>query len=153
MIMDDRLEFADAAALSLAAPATHLLGDVVDLSVVRDIGVGNKDLYLVIQVDTTVTGGGGCTVQFFLASDDAAAIAVDGSASVHGSTLAIAVATLVAGYQIYIPVPRQGGTPYERYLGVIYTVGAAAVTAGKVNAFLTLSPPAWKAYDDGQIAI
>lgn len=152
MILDERLEFADALALDTGAAAAHLLGDVVDLSVARNIGLG-LPLYLVIQVDTLVESAGAATVQFQLASDAQAAIATDGSATIHGETIAIPKATLVAGYQKLIPLPREGDTPYERFIGVLYTVGTAALTAGKVNAFITAAPPAWKAIDDGQISV
>jgi hypothetical protein len=32
--------------------------------------------------------------------------------------------------------------PYEQFLGILQNVGTAALTAGKINAFLTLDPPA-----------
>ncbi len=38
---------------------------------------------------------------------------------------------------------------YERFLGLLQTTGVAAVTAGKVNAFLTHDVAKWKAYADG----
>lgn len=145
MILDERLEFADATALNTGAAGTYLIGDVVDLGVSRDIGEG-ESLYLVIQVDTTATSGGSATGQFKLASDAQAAIATDGSATVHFETVAIPVATLVAGYRVCaIALPR--GT-YERYLGILQVTGTAAFTAGKVNAFLTDNPGKWTAYAD-----
>lgn len=145
MILDERLEFADATALNTGAAGTYLIGDVVDLGVSRDIGEG-ESLYLVIQVDTTATSGGSAPGQFKLASDAQAAIATDGSATVHFETVAIPVATLVAGYRVCaIALPR--GT-YERYLGILQVTGTAAFTAGKVNAFLTDNPGKWTAYAD-----
>jgi len=38
---------------------------------------------------------------------------------------------------------------YERYLGIWCTVATAALTAGKVNAFLTCDPPSWTPLPDG----
>ena len=144
MIIDSRGEFADAETFATAT-GRALVGDVVDLGAAsRDVGEG-ETLYLVVQVDTAVTSAGSATVDFELVSDAAAAIATDGSATVHASTGAIGKADLTAGYQRAIALPQ--GT-YERYLGVISNVGTAALTAGKVNAFLTKNPKGWTAYAD-----
>lgn len=147
MILDERNEFADATALSTAATGRALVGDVIDLGAADQLG--NSDgLYLVIQVDTDVTSGGSATVSFELASDAQAAIATDGTATVHFATAAIAKATLIAGYNVAV-VKLPIVPAAERYLGVLQNVGTAALTAGKVNAFLTADPAAWKAYADG----
>lgn len=145
MILDERGEFCDATALNTGAAASYLIGDVIDLGLTRDIGNG-EGIYLVIAVDTTATSGGSATGQFHLASDAQAAIAVDGTATYHFSTSAIAVATLVAGYTI-AAVRLPNGT-YERYLGILQTTAVAAFTAGKVNAFLTKDAAKWTAYSD-----
>lgn len=147
MIIDDRLEFADAAALSTAGTGLALVGDVVNLSVASTSGGGGigyleKPLYLVISVDTAVTSAGAATVQFVLASDAQAAIAVDGTATEHFRTVAFAKTTLVAGYMFAMPVPPPPPN-YEQYLGILQNVGVAALTAGKINAFLTTTPPVW----------
>lgn len=148
MILDELLEFCDATALNTGGAASYLLGDVVDLGAGRsggDIGVG-EDLWLVIQVSTTATSGGAATGQFHLCSDAQAAIAVDGSATYHLSTAAIAVATLVAGYTVLMA--RLPAGTYERYLGIVQTTAVAAFTAGAINAFLTKDVAKWKAYAD-----
>jgi hypothetical protein len=150
MILDEYGEFCDATALNTGAAASYLVGDVIDLGAVtnnQDIGSG-EDLYLVIQVDTTATSGGSATGQFHLASDAQAAIAVDGTASYHFSTAAIAVATLVAGYQIAVVRLPNANPKYERYLGILQTTAVAAFTAGKINAFLTKNVPNTRAYPD-----
>lgn len=144
MILDRLLEFADAVALSTAAPARSLVGNVIPLSTPRDIGV-DSPLYLVIQVDTPVTSGGAATVSFELTSDAQAAIAVDGSATVHVATGAIPKATLVAGYEVMIPLPMEDPA-YESYLGLVANIAGAALTAGKINAFLTVTPRKYKSY-------
>lgn len=147
MILDTYTQFADAEALSTAGTGRALVGNVIDLGAAsRDIGNG-QPLYLVIQVDTAVTSGGSATVSFELASDAQAAIATDGTATVHYASAAIAKATLVAGYMV-AAVALPMGT-YERYLGVLANVGTAALTAGKVNAFLTTDVAKWAAYADG----
>jgi len=143
MILDERNEFADATALSTAATGLALVGDVIDLGTdgVNDV----EGMYLVVTVDTAVTSAGSATVEFQLASDAQAAIAVDGSATVHAKSAAIPKATLVAGYQAFVVALPKG--QYERYLGILQNVGTAALTAGKVNAFLTNAPATWKSFD------
>jgi len=146
MIMDERLEFADATALDTSGTDTDLIGDVIDLgSTTSDIGNG-QPIYLVIQVDTAVTSGGSATVDFKLLSDAAAAIAVDGTATQHFASGPVAKATLIAGYTVAV-VALPIGT-YERFLGVATTTATAALTAGKINAFLTYDPVGWTALPD-----
>jgi hypothetical protein len=148
MIIDDRGEFADATALSTAGTGLALVGDVVNLSVAKGVGANiDKPLYLVISVDTAVTSAGAATVAFVLASDAQAAIATDGSATEHFRTRAIPKATLVAGYQLVFAVPPPP-PDYEQYLGILQDVGTAALTAGKINAYLTASPSVWSARAD-----
>lgn len=146
MILDERAEFCDATSLNTGAAASYLIGDVMDLgSTSRDIGTG-EDLYVVIRVDTTATSGGSATGAFHLASDAQAAIAVDGSATYHLSTAAIAVASLTAGTTV-LAARLPSGT-YERYLGILQTTAVAAFTAGKVNAFLTKDIAKYTIYPD-----
>lgn len=151
MILDERTEFADATALSTGGTGRQLVGDVYDTGIAgtslqpNDLGVGGE-LYLVIAVDTAFTSGVAATVSFELASDAAAAIATDGTATVHFATSAIAVATLVAGY--HVAVVRLPSGIYERYLGIIANVGTAALTAGKINAFLTTDVSRIRHYAD-----
>lgn len=148
MIMDELLEFADATALSTAGTGLAAVGDVIDLGATpQDFGNG-QPLYLVIQVDTAVTSGGSATVAFQLVSDAGSTLAADGSETLHYESAAIGKATLVAGYELVIPVPLGVGTEYERYLGIQQNVGTAALTAGNINAFLTFDPKGWKSYPD-----
>ena len=148
MVLDERTEFCDAVSLNTGAAGSYLLGDQIDTgSVARDLGESADDLYLVLQVDTTATSGGSATVAFHLASDSTASVATDGSATYHFSTSAIPVATLVAGYVIAIVALPKGKT-YERYLGILQTTAVAALTAGKINAFLTNDASNWRHYPD-----
>lgn len=148
MILSEVDEFADALALNTGAAGTYLIGDVVNLGAGAKPNYNIDDIYLVISIDTAVTSDGAATVQFQLASDAQAAIATDGSATLHWQSAAIAKATLVAGYVVgvtelpMLPV-------YERYLGILQVTGTAALTAGKVNAFLTPDPSMWTAVADG----
>lgn len=148
MIMDERLEFADAVSVAAAA-GTALIGDVIDLGpVARDVGAGTP-MWLVISVDTEIiTAGAAGTLKFQLVSDAQAAIATDGSATVHfdsGTFVTDDAAansnSLNAGaFPVVAAIPMEGNT-YERYLGILAVTGTTATTAGKINAFLTLDPP------------
>ncbi len=147
MIIDKNLQIATALALSTAATGLALVGDQIDLgSIGRDPSNG-RPLWLVIGVTTAVTSVGAATVEFRLVSDAQAAIAVDGTATEHGKTYAFPKATLVAGYQVAIPLPPQFPS-YERYLGLLMNVGTAALTAGSINAFVTDNVQIAKAYPD-----
>lgn len=156
-IMDERNEFADAVSVAAAA-GTALIGDVIDLgATARDIGQGQQ-LYFVITVDTEIiTGGAAGTIKFQLASDAAAAIATDGSATVHIDTGTFVTDDAAAnadelnagGLVCAIPLPLEGQV-YERYLGVLAVIATTTVTAGAINAFLTLDPPRTaKVYAEG----
>ena len=144
MWIDERAEFADAEALTAAA-GTNLVGDVMDLSVNRDIGQGHP-MYLVINVSTAMAGG--TSFQFVLASDAQAAISTDGTETRHYLSDVYTDAQLTAGFKIVVPLPMgdtvQGeDTPgYERYLGIL-AVGVGTHTAGAINAFLTPDPSGW----------
>ena len=156
MIMDHRLEFADAVSVAAAA-GTALIGDVIDLgSVHRDIGSG-QDVFLVITVDTEIiTGGVAGTVKFQLVSDAQAAIATDGSATVHIDTGTFVTGAanandvqLNAGGTIFLGrLPNEGHT-YEEFLGILCITATTTTTAGKINAFLTLDPHNIRAYPEG----
>lgn len=155
-ILDSNLEFADAVSVAAGA-GTALIGDVIDLSAVqRDVGNG-EPMYFVINVDTEIiTGGSAGTIVFTLASDAAAAIATDGTATIHYQSHDFITDDVAAnspelnagGYPVVIALPLEG-VPYERYLGVLATIATTTVTAGKINAFLTMDPIGWKPYPDG----
>lgn len=149
MILDNFGEFCDATALNTGGAASYLIGDVIDLGgTSQDVGTG-EDIYLVITVDTAVDSAADNTVQqFHLASDAQAAIAVDGSATYHFSTAALAQTAIDAAGDVIATVRLPSGN-YERYLGILHTTSVAAATAGKVNAFLTKDISKWKAYPDG----
>lgn len=144
MIIDTYNQFASATALNTGGAGSYLLGDVIDLgSDGLDLGAGDA-LYLVIKSETAATSGGSATGKFSLVSDAQAAIATDGSATVHVETGDIAVADMVAGYEA-LQVRLPAGT-YERYLGILQTTAVAAFTGGTVDAFLTKDISAYKAY-------
>lgn len=154
MILDTLLEFADTTSVAGAA-GTALIGDVIDLQEARDIGAG-EPIYLVIQCDTSIiTGGAAGTIKFQLVSDAQAAIATDGSATVHYDTGTFVTDgddanELDAGATIAVIVLPMEGKAYEQYLGILATIATTTVTAGAINAFITKDVSKWKAYPDGQ---
>ena len=152
IIMDEYTEFADAVDVSAAA-GTALIGDVINMSEVRDIG-NSGPIYLVINVPTAIiTGGVAGTVKFQLVSDAQAAIAVDGSATVHFDsgnfvTDDIALADLVDGSNaVTVALPMEGKA-YEQYVGILCITATTTTTEGAIDAFLTLTPPKHKSLPD-----
>jgi hypothetical protein len=152
-IMDDFLEFADN--LSVAAAAgTTLLGDVVDLQTPqRDVGLGNETYFIITTGTEIITGGTAGTIRFQLVSDAQAAIATDGSATVHWDSGNIVTDDAAAndkrlnagGIIACVALPSEGAV-YERYLGVLVTVGTTTTTAGTVNAFCAADAISRKVY-------
>lgn len=156
MIFDERTELCDAVSVALTAgSAAQNIGDVIDLSVARDIGNG-EPLYLVIQVDTGINAAGAGSIQFSLVSDSVTTPATDGSQTVHASSRAFVTSTtsgnaggaLAAGTTLFVIALPMEGAAYERYLGLQATVLTQNTTAGKINAFFTLNPALWKPYAD-----
>ena len=148
MILDNNLEFADATSVGTPNSTTVNVGDIIDSDVVRDLGAGIP-LYLVVQVTTLIESGGSATVRFKLVSDSTSTIAVNGDQSEHWTSDSIAVASLVAGFEFIVALPPEGSLPYQRFLAFQVEEDAGQVlTAGNVNAFLTLTPRSYKAYAD-----
>lgn len=154
MILDKRNEFCDATTVNTGAAGSYLLGDQIDLGA-AGLDVGNGEpVYLVITVDTGIKVASSTgTISFSLVSDDSASIATNGTATVHAVSASFATSTtsdagaLKAGNVLLaVPLPMEG-TTYERYLGILQTTGTTAISAGKINAFLTRDVQAWKAYD------
>lgn len=152
MILDKRTEMAKAVSVAAAA-GTAVLGDVIDLTNTNawDLGLTDR-LWVVLRVDTgIITGGSAGTFQAFVVSD---ALTTLGGATVAGSTLHFtgpsvvtgATATgLAAAGSILLAAETPAGVNYERYLGVLYTIGTTTTTAGKVDAFITPDYARWLA--------
>jgi hypothetical protein len=147
MILDERVEFADATALSTAGTGAANVGDQVPLSVARNVGSVPRPLYLVIQMVAAAVGASG-GVSFALVSDTSQPALVDGTATVHIQTKSIPVASLTAGAVVAV-VPLPGEPPaYESNLSIQQNASGSALSAGSINAFLTHDPKQWKAYPD-----
>lgn len=154
MIIDFLNQFCSGTSVAAVA-STALVGDVIDLlQASRDIGTGQNIRLRVVTTTEIITGGTAGTIQFQLASDAQAAIAVDGSATVHLTSASLVTddaaansAALNAGGVIF-DVVLPAGT-YERYLGILCIIGGQTVTAGAIDAYLVMDAPAIHAYPDG----
>lgn len=125
-IMDKFNEFSDSQAFTTGANTSTKSFDTKG----ADIGTG-EDLYLTVQTDVTCTSNGASTVAFAYVESDSADLS---NATTLFTTAAIGYATLVAGYQaVKMKIPANA----KRYVGVIYTVATADLTAGKFSAFLS----------------
>lgn len=139
MILDMQNLCSDSQDLSQVA-GSYLSTNAIDLTggtftspggygtIPRDAAKGEK-LNFYVQVDETFTSGGAATLTVELIMSANSDLS---SYTVLHTTPALAMATLVAGYQIRIAVPCVGLT--SRYLGVRYTIGTATTTAGTCTA-------------------
>lgn len=152
MILDALLQFDNAVSLAIAA-GTQASTNVIDLGITsgiptsangggaRDIGVGDDPaMKLLVQVTTTFTSGGAATLSVTLQG------AVDNGAGAPAAfsswwvSPAYALAALNAGSRLLdMDMPRPpDGIAIPRYLRLLYTVGAATVTAGNISSFIVL---------------
>jgi len=123
MILDSLLKFSDAQALTATADSTN----VIDLSVDRDIGIG-EPMALVVTVGVAADfTTGDETYQFQLETDDNAGMT---SSTIIGD-VTVAAADLTVGDKVVIPL----GHSNERYLQVVYTLGGTTPSI-TVDAFL-----------------
>lgn len=145
MYIDKNTEFSDAQSIVGVAATAINSTNSIDLGSARDVGAG-EDVWLVIQVQTTVLAAGGAANVTFKLLEDSQADMASGSAKTLYNSGAIAKATLVAGYRVCaIKLPRTA----QRYLRCTYTPDTNDTTAGKVDAFLTKDPDANQAYPSG----
>lgn len=134
MILDGQNYFSDLA----NGDAPTAVGDatsayVVDQqgknSIFSEGGGAHTELFLKTVVNTAFTSGGSATIQIVLqdsADNSSWADVILGKA--------IAVADAVAGVDLF---GRRLPNTLRRYIRVVYRIGTAAMTAGKVICFLT----------------
>ncbi len=140
MLLDAQLEFSDSQAVTVDAISANVVDTLPMTSnpnTTQNLG-GEGALYFCFQVDVSFATM--VSMIITLESDSTADLAT--APVVHFNSGAILTATLVAGYQFYVPLPI---AQYKRYLGVRYDVTTTA-TAGKVSAFLTRDIQNWKPY-------
>lgn len=136
MIIDGLLRVSDGQALT--TQGTVASTNVIDLAHARDIGVGDSDLEWNVSVSTAFTSGGAGTLQVLAQGS------VDNSAwTTYSSSPTFALATLTAGRQIVVKMPRRApGAARPRYIRLAYVVGTADFTGGAVKADLVHGAPA-----------
>lgn len=140
-ILDAKLVLSDAQAETTAA--AHDSDNVLNMgagknewgtATIADYGEANKQLWLHVYVNTTFTSGGSATLT--VALQDSADNSTFAAVSPAITTGAVAVASLAAGYElIRMPLPPN----LRRYVKLVYTIGTAAMTAGKLDAWV--GPP------------
>ena len=135
MILNMNETFSENQAITATAISTNVItlvdnGIVVGeaAAIARDLGAGNE-IPLVIQV--TEAFATATSITFSLESSAAVGLT---SATVHWTSAAIPIATLVPGYKLPVRVLPDG--TMLKYLGMRYTVTGSAATAGKVTAAL-----------------
>jgi hypothetical protein len=128
---------------------TRVVGDAIDAIDIRDLGAG-QPIYLMVIVDTKITAAstdGKYTVALTTADNDALSTnpvnlivspEFDSSADIEAGTVLLHVA-----------LPMEG-VAYKKFLGVREIVATQNTTAGKISAFLTYDPLAYKAYAQAQ---
>lgn len=144
MMMDIQTNFENALALSSLAVATTVSTNTIDLlggsvatipqggSAPVDFGKG-RPMEVFAAVGTAATSGGAATMTVQLITSAAANLS---SPTVLCSTAAIAVTSMVSGYQFRFGSIPPGIT--QRYLGIQFIVGTAVFTAGTLTAGLVL---------------
>ena len=137
MFIDKQNTLGTAQAVTASAAST----DYIDLGAARDIGMGDP-LHMVITVGDAVTATGAATVTIGLQCDDNTSFSTPKTVI---QTDAIPKATLVAGHQIFLPIPV--GLD-ERYVRVYYTVATGPLTAGTFSAAITNGIQKSKSYPD-----
>ncbi len=126
---DKKLTFSDEQAETTAA--AHDSDTVIDLGASVDYGE-RGEIWVHALVTTKFTSGGSATLAVALhdSADDSSFAVVAGAPAVA----ATAVASLVEGYELMrfkLPVD------VRRYVKLVYTIGTAVMTAGKITAGLT----------------
>lgn len=148
MLLDGLLLF-DSAANITASAATQASTNVVDLSVARDMGIGDDPaLKLLVQIITA----------FATTNSAVLTAALQGSTdnstytTMLSSTAAMTPGVLTAGARLLdVTIPRPvPGQALPRYLRMLYTVGAGIFTPGSITAAIVLdrqdnNPPTYAA--------
>ncbi len=141
MIIDAFTEFADdydAGAAGVSNERVNM-GNVISLGDVRNVARGTP-VYVVFTISETFADtSSGAGLIFTVVSDSSDTPALDGSATIHAQTQDFADTDLTVGLMFNVALnsmPTQEG-----FLGVqLQNDAADALTAGKVNAFLSLTP-------------
>lgn len=156
MILDARNEFCDSVLLNTGAAGTYNIGNQIDLGATqRSIGAPRTPLFLELMVTAGIRVAASTgTIQFQLVSDSTVAPSTDGTQSIHAVSRSVVTSTTsdvgllaIGKVLMSLAVPLEGSVPFERYVGIQQITGTTAISAGRVDAFLTSTPSEWKSYD------
>jgi len=160
MILDTNNVFCKNVAVGTGTTTGTLIGDVIDQGQAGQDQPDSTTMgpYLVIEVSVEIiTAGSAGVLTFQLASSAAAAMTTP---TVHyqtppfvtgatGATTGIEVGDFLFCCRLpvscFIGAGHLATSKYLRYLGILAVITTTALTAGSINAYLTPSPPSWKA--------
>lgn len=146
MLMDKENLMSNAQVVTTGSDTGVVSTDKIDLgAALPDIGLGTE-LYVVVQVTTTLADtGSNSTVAVDLVQDDAEAFSTPTAVQRIGSFAALAA----AGSRLVARI--QPGVVTERYIGVLYTAANGALSAGAFTAFITSNIDSIKHYPSGYV--
>jgi len=134
MILDQDLIISDDQAVT---------GDAISTNIVQIDGLGDvmgatgleEDLYINVQVTTTMGSGGAPTLDIDLVSHSAAP--TDGAYSILKILDDVGLGSLVQGYAVSRSLR---GLPLKEYTGVYFLTNTADFTAGKIRVWISTVP-------------
>lgn len=137
MIHDLFLQFSAAQAITASALSTN----VVDLTLNRNIGVG-EDLYVGVIVVTAFTDSG---------SDSTVTVQIVGGSTTTPTTLRQTIGTFAALSAVgtRLVAKLQPNVLIDRYIGLQYVVLNGDLTTGALTSFMTHDIDAFTAYASG----
>jgi hypothetical protein len=155
MLLDKQLTFSDQQSLAVAAGAVLSTNTVdlrptgtnpagnntvvpgatagVTLTPINDVARGQQ-LEPLVQITEAFASGGAATLTVEIITADDAALTTNVTS--RATTGALALATLILGRQLNLAIPP-GVT--QRYMGMRYTIAAAAMTSGRITAGLVVN--------------
>lgn len=142
MILDKQAQFSDDQDLAQTAGAYDST-NIIDFgapgtpigaagAVVREMGYGTP-MPILIQITEDFASGGAATLQVALQVDDNTGFS---SATTVWTSQQLALADMVAGKVFELEYMPRGVN--ERYGKLVYTIGTATTTAGKITAGVTM---------------
>ena len=136
----------DTFSLDQAITANAASTNQIDLRAIRNLGVGARPLYVVVQVTTQLSDSGdnsNCTVYF--RTDEYAAL----NAATNSQTVGVFATNAPVGTRL-VQVIQQGNAN-ERYCDLYYSMGTGDLSAGAVTAFITPDPQLWTGYANNYV--
>ncbi len=139
MILDAHNLFSDAQAITATAASTNL----IDLSSIRDIGVG-RELYLIVIVDVAFTDAGSdSTIAVTIETDSTAAFGSAATIQTIGTFAALAA----IGTRLVARLAPDAS--WEQFIRLKYTAANGDLSTGSLTAALILDLQAFTAYAIG----